>query len=187
MSDGERQKIMIAKALSQECPIILLDEPTAFLDVVSRIEILSLLRQVSRRQQKTILLSTHDLEQALRMGDALWLLENDRPVVCGAPEDLILDGRFESFFGKEGLEFDPLAGKLSVKNPSAPPIGVEGDPLVCHWVSNALLRNGWKPSPPDPSYINIRCIHPTRLLVIFPQGAQSIAANIREMLLLVES
>ena len=65
LSDGERQKVMIAKALVQECPLILLDEPTAFLDVVSRIEIMTLLHTIAREQHKTILLSTHDIDQAL--------------------------------------------------------------------------------------------------------------------------
>ncbi len=64
LSDGERQKVMIAKALVQECPLIILDEPTAFLDVVSRIEIMTLLHQLAVEQNKAILLSTHDIEQA---------------------------------------------------------------------------------------------------------------------------
>ena len=74
LSDGERQKVMIAKALVQECPLILLDEPTAFLDVVSRIEIMTLLHTIAREQHKTILLSTHDIDQALIQADRLWLL-----------------------------------------------------------------------------------------------------------------
>ena len=69
LSDGERQKVMIAKALAQECPVVLLDEPTAFLDVVSRIEMMNLLHDLAVKQQKTILLSTHDLEQALSVAD----------------------------------------------------------------------------------------------------------------------
>ena len=74
LSDGERQKVMIAKALVQECPLILLDEPTAFLDVVSRIEIMTLLHRLAEEEQKAILLSTHDIEQALVLADRLWLL-----------------------------------------------------------------------------------------------------------------
>ena len=74
LSDGERQKVMIAKALAQECPVVLLDEPTAFLDVPSRIEIISLLRELATAEKKTILFSTHDMEQALLLSDRLWLL-----------------------------------------------------------------------------------------------------------------
>lgn len=75
LSDGERQKVFIAKVLAQECPIIMLDEPTAFLDVTSRIEIMVLLRKLAREQQKSILLSTHDLDSAIQLGDKLWLQE----------------------------------------------------------------------------------------------------------------
>ena len=110
LSDGERQKVMIAKALAQECPIILLDEPTAFLDVTSRIETMVLLHRLAMEQQKAILLSTHDLDLAIQMGDCLWLQEKGRPMACGAPEDLIMSGAFELFFGKEGITFDPTTG-----------------------------------------------------------------------------
>lgn len=74
LSDGERQKAMIAKAIVQNGPVILLDEPTAFLDAVSRIEILTLLHRLAHEENKAILLSTHDIEQALVTADYLWLL-----------------------------------------------------------------------------------------------------------------
>ena len=101
LSDGERQKAMIAKALAQQCPIILLDEPTAFLDVTSRIETMVLLHKLAVEQQKAILLSTHDLDLAIQLGDCLWLQEKKRPMACGTPEDLIMGGAFETFFSKE--------------------------------------------------------------------------------------
>ena len=69
---------MIAKALVQECPLIILDEPTAFLDVVSRIEIMTLLHRLAVEQNKAILLSTHDIEQALVLSDKLWLLSKEK-------------------------------------------------------------------------------------------------------------
>ena len=80
------------------------------------------------------------------MGDCLWLQEKGRPMACGTPEDLILSGAFESFFGKEGIVFDPSTGKLNTKAPVRP-IGVEGDFLVSYWVGNALIRNGYRPAP----------------------------------------
>lgn len=76
LSDGERQKVMIAKALAQQTPIILLDEPTAFLDFPSKVEMLKLLRQLAHTMQKTILLSTHDLELAVRLADTLLQLDD---------------------------------------------------------------------------------------------------------------
>ena len=99
LSDGERQKAMIAKVLAQQCPIILLDEPTAFLDVTSRIETMVLLHKLAVEQNKAILLSTHDLDLALQMGDCLWLQEKGRPMSSGTPEDLIMNGAFEGFVG----------------------------------------------------------------------------------------
>ena len=93
LSDGERQRAMIAKALAQECPVIVLDEPTAFLDVASRIETMSLLHETARRQHKAVLLSTHDIDNALIFSDRLLLLPaGGAPVVSGSPEDLVLDG-----------------------------------------------------------------------------------------------
>ena len=154
LSDGERQKAMIAKALAQQCPIILLDEPTAFLDVTSRIETMVLLHKLAVEQHKAILLSTHDLDLAIQMGDCLWLQEKGRPMACGTPEDLILSGAFESFFGKEGIVFDPSTGKLNTKAP-VEPIGVEGDFLVSYWVGNAMIRNGFRPSAVKDGQLNI--------------------------------
>lgn len=97
LSDGERQKVMIAKALAQETPIIFLDEPTAFLDYPSKVEILHLLHRLSRDMGKTIFLSTHDLELALRVADRVWLMTKQSGVKTGTPENLIVDretGRF---------------------------------------------------------------------------------------------
>jgi iron complex transport system ATP-binding protein len=180
LSDGERQKTMIAKTLAQECPVILLDEPTAFLDVTGRIETLMLLRRLAKEQHKAILLSTHDIDQAIRMGDNFWLLEKDRPMVCGTPEDLILDRAFESFFGKDGMRFDPSTGRLNPET-ALTPVGLEGDPLTSYWVGNALIRNGWDPSPVGlPPHI--RCIDKHRMILTLPGGRQKTVASIRELL-----
>lgn len=90
LSDGERQKAMIAKVLVQECPLILLDEPTAFLDVESRMEVMRLLRKLAVEEHKAVLLSTHDVDQALAMSDRLWLMTQEREMLCGTTEDLSL-------------------------------------------------------------------------------------------------
>ncbi len=103
LSDGERQKTMIAKALAQECPVILLDEPTAFLDVNSRIETMELLRNLANKEGKTVLLSTHDIEAAVRMGDRFWLMAKNRPLVSGIPGDLIRSGVFDDYFNLSEL------------------------------------------------------------------------------------
>ena len=106
LSDGERQKVMIAKALVQECPLIILDEPTAFLDVVSRIEIMTLLHQLAVEQNKAILLSTHDIEQALVLSDKLWLLSKETGLQCGVTEDMILNHRMDTLLSQSNIRFD---------------------------------------------------------------------------------
>lgn len=78
LSDGERQKVMIAKALAQQTPIIILDEPTAFLDYPSKVEVMQLLKLIAHEEHKTVLLSTHDLELAVSSADRLWLFEKHR-------------------------------------------------------------------------------------------------------------
>lgn len=184
LSDGERQKAMIAKALAQQCPIILLDEPTAFLDVTSRIETMVLLHRLAVEQQKAILLSTHDLDLAIQMGDCLWLQEKGRPMACGTPEDLIMSGAFESFFSKEGIVFDPSTGKLNTEAPTCP-VGIEGDYLISYWVGNALIRNGFRPSPVNPSYIHVNCVQADQIILSLPDGTQigtdSVASLIGEI------
>jgi len=97
LSDGERQRVMIAKALAQDTPIIMLDEPTAHLDLPNRIEIMLLLHRLSHKTGKAILLSTHELDLALQAADRIWLMSN-AGVECGVPEDLVFNGSFNRTF-----------------------------------------------------------------------------------------
>lgn len=115
LSDGERQKVMIAKALAQETPVILLDEPTAFLDFPSKVEMMQLLHRLSHEMNKTIFLSTHDLELALQIADKLWLMSPTEGFRIGIPEDLALDGTLERFFHCKGIAFDRDSGLFRLK------------------------------------------------------------------------
>jgi iron complex transport system ATP-binding protein len=169
LSDGERQKVMIAKVLAQQCPVIVLDEPTAFLDVTSRIETMSLLHRLAAEQAKAVLLSTHDLDLALQMSDCLWLLENGREMACGIPEDLILGGTFESFFNKNGISFDPFTGKPTAAGVSSSrPIAVDGDYRTACWVENALIRNGFRPASAEESDVTVSCSGPGKIALSIP-------------------
>ena len=105
LSDGELQKAMIAKALSQQTPIILLDEPTAFLDFPSKVEMMRMLRRLAHEMNKTIFLSTHDVEMALQLSDQLWLMTAEG-VHSGTPEELTADGSLTDFIHIEGIRFD---------------------------------------------------------------------------------
>lgn len=106
LSDGERQKAMIAKALAQQTPIILLDEPTAFLDYPSKVDMLLLLSRIAREQAKTIFLSTHDLELALQTADRLWLMTH-QGIVIGTPRQLANDGTLQQFLARSDVRLDP--------------------------------------------------------------------------------
>ena len=115
LSDGERQKAMIARALAQETPIIILDEPTAFLDVASRIETMQLLRQLAQSQQKAVLLSTHDVGLSLPLTDRLWLVTSDSKVVEGTTMQLIADGTLNKLFPNRNVAFDSNVMDFRVK------------------------------------------------------------------------
>jgi iron complex transport system ATP-binding protein len=145
LSDGEKQKAMIAKALAQETPIMILDEPTAFLDLPGRIEIMRLLRQLTVHKNKGILVTTHDLEQTLRFADKLWLIAQEKEMVCGAPEDLLLQGFIESFFAREGILFDSHTGCFRSDEDYSERVHIVGKGITSYWVKNALERNGFKP------------------------------------------
>lgn len=142
LSDGERQKVMIAKALAQETPLIYLDEPTAFLDFPSKVEIMQLLHRFSRQTGKTIFLSTHDMELALQMADCLWLMDKDRGVKTGVPEDLVLDGSLKSFFTSPDIAFDADTGQFRVLHECRSYIRLCGSGVRYVMARKALMRNG---------------------------------------------
>jgi iron complex transport system ATP-binding protein len=116
LSDGERQKTMLAKAIAQQTPIIVLDEPTAFLDFRSKIEIMRLLRRLAHEQNKTIFLATHDVELAMQSADRLWLLDADKGLTAGSPDELRNSGVIEQFFRCEGAVFDKNTGFFRIIN-----------------------------------------------------------------------
>ncbi len=143
LSDGERQKVMIARALAQQPHVILLDEPTAFLDLPRRVEMMSLLRQLSRETGTAILLSTHDLELALRTADRLWLLPADHSIRIGAPEDLVLSGALEEAFHNDGVEFDRQHGSFTITRHKKEHITLDGEGVHALWTQKALEREGF--------------------------------------------
>ncbi|MGF1507832.1 MAG: ABC transporter ATP-binding protein [Anaerolineae bacterium] len=142
LSDGQRQKFMIARALAQESELILLDEPTAYLDLPRRVEIMRLLRHLAEETGRAILLSTHDLDLALRSADSLWLM-SDGEVRPGTPEDLILSGAFEAAFRGEGVTFDRATGAFSVEQVGGRRITVYGAGIPHTWTRRALKRAGF--------------------------------------------
>lgn len=108
LSDGERQKVMIARALAQQTPVMVLDEPFSFLDTAARIEILNLLKKLALENNTAILFSSHDVAQALRMADELWLLTPDRTFYSGRPDNLIENDTINRLFDSSNVKFDPV-------------------------------------------------------------------------------
>ena len=146
LSDGERQKVMIAKAIAQETPIILLDEPTAFLDYPSKVAMMLLLHRLAKALKKTIFMSTHDLEHALQVADQVWLIDPEKGLTTGMPEDLSLNGSIESYFIKEGMTYDRDSCTFSIEHETARDVLVEGpDSQEYRLCCKALVRNGLKP------------------------------------------
>lgn len=144
LSDGESQKVMLARALAQDTPLMILDEPTAHLDLPSRIQIMQLLHKMARQTQKGILLSTHELDLALQVADEVWLLQAGGRLDKGVPEDLVLNGTFEAVFDKEGILFDRHTGTFHVHAGNIKKIGLAGKGVAAFWTKRALLRDGFE-------------------------------------------
>ena len=142
LSDGERQKVMIAKALAQETPIIFLDEPTAFLDFPSKVEVMQLLHNLTHTLQKTVFMSTHDLELALQIADKIWLMDRTNGIAIGTPEDLSLEGKLSSFFSRKGITYDTETGLFRIDTDYRREIHLHGHGSRYAMVRKALQRNG---------------------------------------------
>jgi iron complex transport system ATP-binding protein len=157
LSDGESQKVMLARALAQDTPILMLDEPTAHLDLPSRIRLMRLLHRLARELDKGILLSTHELDLALQVADEVWLLEaasgglmvestpgpGAGPFHKGTPEDLILEGIFEAVFAREDVVFDRASGVFRIPPEGQKQIRLEGTGVEAFWTRRALQRAGF--------------------------------------------
>lgn len=182
LSDGERQKVMIAKALAQKTPVIFLDEPTAFLDYPSKVEIMQLLHTLAHDYGKTIFLSTHDLELALQIADKLWLMDKEQGLRIGIPEDLSLDGSLEKFFSKKGIFFDYQSGLFKVVPPNVfKRIYLSGEDAPYQMVKKALSRIGIFADAQVESTDSIVC-EPSAYTYITSSGKKEVLSNIEALL-----
>lgn len=144
LSDGERQRVAIARALAQQPAVLALDEPIAFIDVPRRVELTVLLRHLARECGFAVLLTTHDLDLAIRTADTVWLLEPGVPsrVHVGGPEDLVLAGAVGRAFRNDEVAFDLTRGTFV---PTAAALGrarVVGGGVAARWTKQALEREG---------------------------------------------
>lgn len=142
LSDGERQKALIAKALAQQTRIVFLDEPTAFLDYPSKVEIMKLLFDIAHKENKTIFMSTHDLELALQIADKIWLLDKRRGLEIGIPEDLAYRGLLSEYFERGGLKFNYTTGLFEIEQERRGEVRLSGEGKLHRMVKKALKRIG---------------------------------------------
>ena len=149
LSDGERQKTLIARAVAQDCPLLVLDEPTAFLDAGARIEIFHLARRLAHDEGKAVVLSTHDLDLALRYADSLWLLDRASAFRSGSPERLAMEGSIGAAFDGPSLKFEPLSGVFTAADRErCPSARVEGAEPEAAWTARLVERLGFDLAAP---------------------------------------
>jgi iron complex transport system ATP-binding protein len=144
LSDGERQKIMLARALAQDPQLMVLDEITAFLDLPRRVEIMGILRQLAHQRGRAVLLSTHDLELALSTADRIWLMPQGGSLAAGTPEDLVLGGVFAAAFASEGVHFDEEVGSFTTHGVFHSEVTLSGEGALARWTRRALERRGYR-------------------------------------------
>jgi len=143
LSDGERQRVLIARSLAQDTDLLVMDEPTAFLDLPSRYGIVSLLRKLSHEKNKCIIFSTHDLDTALNEADKLWLMKAGN--LCqGAPEDLVINRSLSQAFEDPFLSFSATTGTFSLKRNPVGTVSLDGTGQLRRWTERALLRIDFK-------------------------------------------
>jgi iron complex transport system ATP-binding protein len=143
LSDGERQRVMIARALAQQPDLMLLDEITAFLDLPSRVTIIDMLRRIAAEKGMAIILSSHDLELSLQTADRLWLLPGQGRFVDGAPEDVALSGAIGEAFDQENLAFSLTSGRFESPATANHSVYVEGHDVETAWLVRSLRRRGY--------------------------------------------
>lgn len=114
LSDGERQRVMVAKALAQDTPLIFLDEPTSHLDMPNRVETMLLLKKLTSDTGKFILISTHEIDLALHLADKIWLMKPDGGIETGTPEEMIHNGAVQSAFQSDNFGFDNETGRIII-------------------------------------------------------------------------
>lgn len=142
LSDGQRQRVMVARALAQTPAVLVLDEITAFLDLPSRVAMMSELRSLARSRGTIVLLSSHDLELSMQLADRLWLMPGDGTVMDGTPESLALDGALSRAFDHPMMRFAQDSGVFQLQAAFESQVVVTGDEPARFWTARALTRHG---------------------------------------------
>jgi len=143
LSDGQLQKVNIARAICQDTDLILLDEPTAHLDVSNKFKVFEILRKLAIDYKKAIFIITHDLELAFQNADMLWVIDKNGDMQSDVTEDLLLDKKIIDSFLTANFEFDYVSGKFLYKRESRVSFQLVGDDESTYWTKQALYKNGY--------------------------------------------
>lgn len=157
LSDGERQRAIIAMALSQETSVIVLDEPTAYLDIPNRIAIMEVLLKM-KHSGHTVIFSTHDFDNVFSYADKLWIIK-DNSLRQGAPEDLGMREAFSDLFGDSGINFSKEQLGFFRSREGMRPVCLHPveDKSIQFWTERALVRKGFRiVSKPEPGSPEVR-------------------------------
>ena len=187
LSDGQRQKALIARALAQDGELIILDEPTAHLDLINRLQTMRLLRLLALRRQKAIVVATHELDLALQSADRLWLLGNKTEgLIAGVPEDLVLQGHLARTFSRSGFFFDAHNGQFREELHSCLPIQLKGEDPAYSWTRKALQRQGYE-AVPEESERSVHIIQEGKKIIweLYAAGEKKRAYSVEELIKLL--
>ncbi len=158
LSDGEKQRVMIARALAQDTPLMMLDEPTAHLDLPNRIEMMKTMRKLAKETQKAILISTHELDLALQWADTIWIMDKSGNIETGTPEDLVLNGTLSNVFENDSFFFDMMAGNFKMRHKMNGLVELKGAGVEFEWTKRALSREGFDFSGKQKAFSEIEVI-----------------------------
>lgn len=123
ISDGQRQRVLLARAICQEPDIIILDEPTSFLDVRYKLELLSILRDMAKRKQITVIMSLHEIDLAQKVSDKIICVKGDKIFQYGTPEDVFEEKMIRDLYEIDNGYFDPCFGSIELPR-------IEGRPEI---------------------------------------------------------
>ncbi len=145
LSDGQRQKVMIARAIVQDGNLIFLDEPTIHLDLTNRVEVMKLLRDIATNHNKSLLISTHELNLAMQFADKLWLMDFSAPIISGTPEDLAISDDLSKIFHHQDFDYDLITSKVTVPGNLSNNLQIQASDELKFWITNALDRIQFAP------------------------------------------
>ncbi|EGT4529845.1 cobalamin/Fe3+-siderophore ABC transporter ATP-binding protein [Clostridioides difficile] len=142
ISDGEKQKVLVARALVQEPEIIILDEPTTHLDIKHRLELINILKKLSKEKSISVILSLHEIDIALKSCDKVALIKNNKVIAYGQPEDVVDEDIINSLYELDDKNFNSLLGSVEISNKSKNEVFIIGGGGKATPIYRAFTKKG---------------------------------------------